>query len=84
MALFDVIKYPISIPPTAEEFAVLPYKLYKIWIEHPDNSWSITHDDTRFDRLWVSKWMNINNSEMEEEIKKDIALLRKIIKEYEE
>ena len=33
MSLFDVIKYPISTPPTTEELEALPHELFQKWLE---------------------------------------------------
>ena len=32
MTIFDVIRYPISNPPTKEEFEALPADLYRNWL----------------------------------------------------
>ena len=36
MSIFDVIKYPISIPPTPEQFERLPHDLFLKWYEQSD------------------------------------------------
>lgn len=33
MSLFDVIKYPISDPPTKEELAAIPNEIFDNWVQ---------------------------------------------------
>lgn len=33
MTVFDVLRWPISVPPTEEELSRLPYELFKEWVD---------------------------------------------------
>lgn len=76
MSLFDVIKYPISFPPTNEQLEALPEKLYRKWIHHPDNTWCDTDIESSHDPIWVAMWHRDYPHKTE-----DIELLRKMILE---
>lgn len=82
MSLFDVLRYPISYPPQAEEFAALPESIYNKWIKN--SSWSIVDTESSSDMIWVTQWMkrNLNSPSYSEEIISDLKILRKIISEW--
>lgn len=87
MSLFDVIKYPISIPPTQEELSALPDKLFNKWIDL--SQWSKSVDDT-LDReddpvqISFSYELCIEMGIFTDLDLEEILLLRKLIKEYDE
>jgi len=55
MSLFDVIKYPISHPPTVEELSALPEDLYIKW---RDETFSIHPEPTI---VWVAAYLKAVN-----------------------
>ena len=87
MSLFDVIKYPISIPPTKEEFEALPDEIYINWSQLTENSFipKRIHTDNqnsiRMAKNSAVYWFNISVSADD---RKDLELLRQMIKEYDE
>ena len=77
MTIFDVLRYPISYPPTAKELAALPRPLIL--------AWAATHgfEDCDGDPLWISSWYN-RNKDMRPSPAREIHDLRNMIKVYEE
>lgn len=73
MSIFTVIKYPISNPPTAEQLKVLPTDLINKWINHSNFNYHFlfppqSNTPENISRLPVDS----------------VALLRKLMQEYEE
>jgi len=86
MSLFDVIRYPLSLPPTAEELSALPKELYTQWINN--SSWKNIDTKSSMDLQWVSSWMcefiTYRNAPYHEDIIiRDIHILRDIIKKWD-
>ena len=77
MTIFNVLKYPISYPPTTEELAALPRPLILAWAE--------THgfEDCDGDPLWISSWYS-RQKDMSPSPAWEIQDLRNMIKEMEE
>ena len=79
MSLFDALRYPISNPPTKEEFESLPSDLLFNWLQMTD--W----------KEYIPNGTNINSlvefySRYERDnilVLKELAQLRKIIEDYE-
>lgn len=85
MSLFDVIRYPISLPPTEAEFAALPIAILEQW--WPMTEWSEYKAPDRtpyhlFDYYSYiyrdSKILDVSSSMAE------LDLLKTLIKEYDE
>jgi hypothetical protein len=85
MSIFDAIKHPLSTVPTIEELSTLPESIYRKWVHHPSCTWYSTDTESSRDPAWVAKWManNAATSFRYPEIISDIALLRKIILEWD-
>ena len=83
MSLFDVIRYPVSCPPTFDQLNAIPTNLYRYWITR--SSWSDVDTQSSWDPLWVAQWMRNNTglSGCRINIEYDIRILRKIIEEAE-
>jgi hypothetical protein len=83
MNLFNVLKYPISDHPTEAELAALPDDLFAAWLAH--SGWSEYHIGYHerfviadyYNAGWA--WSGVRTAERHV----DIALLRKMIDEYE-
>ncbi len=75
MSLFDVLRYPISKIPSQDELAALPKSLYDEWKKAV--SWAYDADfhcvSDYYDRRYYMTDIHL-----------DIALLRKMIKDYDE
>ena len=90
MSLFDVIRYQISNPPKEEELEALPEKLFKYWIDTATLDWKKQEEDIRYNVKDVGNWMRTVSknkapfANKAQEIKYDLAALRKIIREWEE
>lgn len=87
MTIFDVIRYPISAVPNAEEFHRLPPEIYRTWIDHPGNTWSTIDEVSRYDADWVGNWVESHlftnhSSDLSTQIEKELVLLRRIILEW--
>jgi hypothetical protein len=84
MSLFDVLKYPISNPPTLQELEALPVVIFDRWVidanlwhirlEHRPTPLSIHSQMKQYRKQW-----NITDLDM----KYKINLLRQYILEYE-
>lgn len=74
MTIFDVIKYPISDCPTKEELEALPVAVYAKWLLVVGTSGRLTPDIVS---IFYSDFCEYTQG------KRDIMILRKIIKEYE-
>jgi hypothetical protein len=84
VSIFDVIRYPISLPPTAEELAALPEDLYTYWIDFHTIDWSRVSEDTKYDRDHVARWMSRAYSTIsKDEVSIDISKLKKLILEWD-
>jgi hypothetical protein len=77
MHLFNVLKYPISNLPTAAELDALPHDLYMNWLIAAE--W--TRSANRADPKLISRYYRMDMPEQTKDY--DIALLRKMISEYE-
>ena len=89
MSLFDTIKYPISVPPTSEEFGALPNKLFAQWYDISDwiNPVSRPQEQGRESQQNVGRWYcryYSNFKELRKDDIEDLKLLRRMIAEYEE
>jgi hypothetical protein len=73
MSLFDVIRYPISMPPTEAEILALPNSLFKRWTES-SKEWSDSPTQS-----FVAYWYSAVRNETQIQ---DIKLLRQMIKDY--
>lgn len=87
MTIFDVIRWPVNIPPTAEELDAVPTELYRNWIKR--SHWRDADTESSYDRFWVAGWMQRNwedprNYMVREEIIEDVKLLRKLIAGWKE
>ncbi len=74
MSLFDVIKYPISDPPTYTELTALPYDIWIKWVVQCGWQKNIA----RHTIVNYYAYVAIGDP------RKEIYLLRKIIEEYDE
>lgn len=74
MSLFDVIKYPISNPPTKDELEALPNDLYKIWLLSV--GWAAYLSPIILAIYYFNHYSLPGG-------KDDLSLLRKMIKEYD-
>lgn len=87
MSLFDVLRYPISYPPTKAELDALPTELYMKWIMNSDWAQFVRKDKVEvYSSRNVSEWYyhNINNSFVfKEQDANDIKRLHSIILEWE-
>ena len=72
MTIFDVIRYPISDVPTAEEMEALPRDLFKKWAR--ENGWGAY--DYRQGRIAGAYYKG-------SPYEKDIPILRQMIKDYD-
>ena len=81
MSLFDVLRYPISNQPTEEEINRLPADLFWAWVAKTEFTISDRTDKSRvYISAWYKKWgETLNQKEI-----KEISILRKMIKEYDE
>jgi hypothetical protein len=89
MSLFDVLRYPISLPPTEEELDALPVKLFHSWTDNVECHWYTVDKDSAQSPRWVSGWMNRNwpslaPTRLSTEIEADVYLLRRLISEWQE
>ena len=75
MSLFDVIKYPISEPPTEAELRVLPANLYTKWCMDTRWQWVALPTPSRIADFYFNKPAHYRH---------DVSLLRKMIKEYDD
>jgi hypothetical protein len=84
MSLFDVIKYPISNPPTLSELAALPRNILASWFKITE--WkSIDYDDKSISNIFM--YYNRDHSRYKDIVKlktQELQKLRKIIREYDE
>jgi hypothetical protein len=84
MSLFDVIRYPISDPPTPEEIEALPQDLYNTWLELRSFTYANPRDR---DRGLVASWYSAvydpdGREYMFEVDRKEVEALRTLIKSY--
>jgi hypothetical protein len=94
MTIFDVIRYPIHIPPLVGELAALPEALYKYWIDFHTIDWHNVDAEIKYAPSNVEEWMrDMVQSHIEDnrgfthsvkELTTDLEKLRKLIQEYEE
>lgn len=81
MSLFDVIRYPISDPPTIQEITRLPEDLYLEWI----NCTTWRSSEKKLDRSHIIgfySYIHDGNSYRFEADQEDIDALRGIIRRY--
>lgn len=71
MSLFDVIKYPISNPPTEKELEALPIKIYALWLRRC--GFTTVHTPGAISRYYNGK-----------DCEDVLYILQKIIEEYDE
>ena len=76
MSLFDVLRYPVSIPPQQGQLEAIPYELYMLWYKSVDG-WNDCYDERAAS---VCEYYNdpYNKSALWE-----LDSLKKMIKEYE-
>lgn len=80
MGLFDVIRYPISNPPTVAEFEALPQKLFRTWTTR-----CALHEKPVVLALWYAETWNATTKRYTAAgDKEDLEILRKIIRNWEE
>ncbi len=77
MSLFDVIKYPISYPPTKDQLEALPPKLFTQWMID-----SGFEDVPQWTPLQIS-YHYVRYSSMRTSLA-EIKALRKMVEEYDE
>lgn len=75
MSLFDVIRYPISNPPTEAEFAALPSGLLAQW--YPETGW-IRYTSTDKSPYYLAEYY------YRQGVHSELILLRQMIKDYDE
>jgi hypothetical protein len=82
MSVFSILKYHISYPPTADEMERLPADLYDKWLVAV--SWKSDMDDSSIQatRAFIAAWYSIHPTFPGS--KRDINLLIKMIREYDE
>lgn len=86
MSLFDVIRYPISDPPTPEELEALPGEIFNRWVHTSD--WCDVPRTSAIvpSRLYIGNWYQTYH--IDGRLKNidwhDIQMLRRMIREYEE
>ena len=86
MSIFDILRYPISNPPTVEELRALPFGLFDHWVSISDwrklDVGSVSADlvaawyKTHWDQILILGEHQIDRD--------DVNLLKKIIKEYDQ
>ena len=81
MSLFDVIRYPISDPPTAEELYNLPEKIFSDWKFR--SSWSAWPYGTFENIIIYYKTGNVSGAGRKRYMD-DMYLLKKLIKDHGE
>ena len=84
MSLFDVIRYPIDIPPQEGQLEALPDKIFRYWIDKHTIEWYKISKDNRYNPSNVCYWMRVSMIIRSSEIENDITALRRIIKNWEE
>jgi hypothetical protein len=86
MTVFDVIRYPVSLPPTREELEALPKIIYWDWIRNHTQDWHQL-DDTACSpwnvAIWMAYYHRDSHEHQREEIQADVHRLRQLIAEYE-
>lgn len=85
MSLFDALRYPISNPPTKEEFELLPADLLFNWLQMTDWKEYIPNG-TNINSL-VDFYSRKNPLAYERDdilVLKELSLLRQMIKEYDD
>lgn len=82
MSLFDVLRYPISDAPTAEELTALPTKLFRKWrrITEWENRGNYKTPGL-IGEWYTSRDLTLLVHEIE---RREIKVLREMIKEYDE
>jgi hypothetical protein len=86
MSLFDVLRYPISSPPRAEELKALPLTLFIKWINMSDWRDHYGNDvDIPYIAEWYADhWTSISESMREfQKDMRDIEALRQLIKNWD-
>lgn len=87
MSLFDVIKYPLSVPPTREELLAVPEYLFRAWIYDINPTFKNYYYSHGYMVEWLGAWHFIGSDVAENELlwyeKKDVERLRKMLLEYE-
>ena len=74
MTIFNSIKYPISFPPTEQELAALPHRLFRRWASKVSFGSRVTAHDVA---VWYSFLKNTHGPIIEEHT--EVDLLRKMI-----
>lgn len=88
MSLFDVIKYPISVPPEPGQLEALPPSLFRHWIDNHTTDWHSVDEDGRYSPLNVGRWMrsayssNGRLSYFHNEINRDLENLKIVIRDW--
>ena len=79
MTIFDVIRYPISYPPTAEELSRLPGDLFEAW--RNSSEWS----ERVCDQEWIAEWYAryLDTQYFLKADYEDLARLKQMIKDYD-
>jgi hypothetical protein len=83
MSIFDVIRYPISDPPTYEELNNLPDDLFDMWCNMTTLG-PRPYPSTAQTRAYMCNWYSIEGNNQMPQDKSDIddlTLLRKLIEE---
>ena len=96
MSLFDVIKYPISNPPTLEEFRAVPRELLIKWMlsngfmfDHINYTGLLTFEEIveeKEDDAPYRAFKSYNTYRIDGDVKEleELAKLRQLIREYDE
>ena len=79
MTIFDVLRYPISEPPTEEELDRLPRDLLECWKSNNGFMWST--DTEMISNFYMTSF---RNKEYLGKCKKEINELRRMVKEYDD
>jgi hypothetical protein len=85
MSLFDVLRYPVSIPPTLEEFQRIPKDLFNKWAQSANwTAWVPgTHDREGMVVFYTGIFDSHDRTEKNlRHYRDEIESLRQMIKEY--
>lgn len=81
MTVFDVIRYPISMPPTMEELAACPKDVFHEWQAEHFGMVGFGIATATLHNMWYGSAFRIADIELAEYI---VCNLRRMIAEYEE
>ena len=82
MSLFDVIKYPVSDPPTVEELTNLPIELLLKWLDL--SGFSVDYNNNVFDedrKEYLARWVIKMYVDRNIHVNVNLTVLRQMIKD---